>query len=65
MTPFDITTAKSRAIHFFGYSEYEELKKTSAEYFIKNSIPIPINGVESMPEYWNSLQTIINESVNP
>ena len=40
MTPTDITTAKSRAIHFFGYEKYEELKLRSADYFAEHGIKI-------------------------
>lgn len=65
MTPADITAAKSRAIHFFGYDKYEELKNHSFVYFAANGIKVPPSGIESMPEFWHAIQQIITDETLP
>lgn len=65
MTPADITAAKSRAIHFFGYDKYEELKNHSFVYFAANDIKVPPSGIEAMPEFWHTIQQIITDETQP
>lgn len=65
MTQSDIILERSRALRFFGDQQYYEMLKSAKEYFDRNQYQIPtIGGVEAMPEFWNSIRVIMEDSIN-
>ena len=60
MTP-DKITLRSRAIRFFGLEEYKNLHDAAQAYLTRNAFPIPPTGVEDMTEYWEVIQTLMED----
>lgn len=59
MNTHDVITARSRAIHFLGDSVYWQMVQSAKDYLDRNQIPIPPEGVEHMPIFWESINTFM------
>ena len=63
METYQIIMARSRAIHFFGSEEYARMLKVAKDYLDHLKIPIPPEGIESMPVFWECINNLMTEVV--
>lgn len=59
MNTHDVITARSRAIHFFGQTEYWDMVRSAKDYLDRQQITIPPEGVEHMPIFWECINTFM------
>ena len=63
MEHYTIIMARSRAIHFFGTEEYTRMLTTAKAYLDSHNIPIPPEGIESMPIFWECVNNLMTAEV--
>ncbi len=56
MIPAKYLLLKQRLIHFYGNEGFAQILRVTEQFMIDNKIPIPSDGVESMPSFWKTVE---------
>jgi len=64
MIPAKFILLKQRCLRFYGQDGYAQILRVAEQFMLDNNIPIPSDGVESMPSFWVTVQTFYNEDAN-
>lgn len=56
MIPAQYLLLKQKVIRFYGQDEYAQIVRVAERFMTDNKIPIPSDGVESLPSFWKTVE---------
>lgn len=64
MTQSEIIFNRTQAIKFYGPEAFAQICRVAEQYMTDNQIPIPSEGIQTMPSFWATVKQLMEDDAN-